>query len=197
MAYISFRNPNQELYAFLMGLDKGNGGGAKIVNATSTLRDRTPIPQPEQLDEAEAKWGKASSFSWGRDSQDFREGVVPSTTWTFDENPEGPQEPAPEDQEELEPLTDEWTEVERKETELRINGPDGAYVDFKRIDEVKFKLPNLPDGREHFVVMKFKTAGDGITPGPPGAGSGGSGASGAVGVGSDGLIRDPNGPGTL
>lgn len=194
MAYISFRNPQQELYALMTARGNG-GGGSRSVNIISTLKDRTPIPQPEQLDEAQVKWGKPSSFSWGRDSQDFREGIVPSTTWTFDDSTDAPQDPDPESDASLSPLTDEWNEVSRKETLVRINGPDGAYVDFLRIDEVTFKLPNLPDGREHFVVQRFKTADESADTKPKG--SGGSGATGAIGVGTDGVIRDPNGPGTL
>ena len=42
------------------------------------------------LDEAEAKWGGPSSFSWGSNSQDFNQGVVPSTTWEFNTDPENP-----------------------------------------------------------------------------------------------------------
>lgn len=193
MVYMQFRNYRQEAYA--ASLAKGGGGGDRNGAIVSTLKDRTPVPQPDPLDEAEAKCGKPSSFSWGRDSQDFNEGIVPSTTWEYPEDPEGPP-PDPDDtSEELQALTEEWTEVSRKETTVRINGPDGAYVDFARVDEVTFKLPNLADGREHFVVQKFKTDDSGIQ--PPDKGSGGSGASGAVGVGTGGVIRDPNGPGTL
>lgn len=193
MVYMQFRNYKQEAYASSLAKSGGGGGGNRNVSVISTLKDRTPVPQPEPLDEAQFKWGKPSSFSWGRDSQDFREGVNVSTTWEYPDDPEGPQ-PEP-DPDELSAYTEEWTEVSRKETVVRIDGPDGAYVDFARIDEVTFKLPNLPDGREHFVVQKFSTSGDGISPAPPGNGSGGSGAPGAVGVGADGVIRDPGGGG--
>jgi hypothetical protein len=174
---------------------KPRSGGR--VDAISTLRDRTPQPQPEELAEAQAVWGKPSSFSWGSNANDFDQGIKPSTTWEFPENPEGPAPDPDAEDPALAALVDEWVEVERKETEVRIDGPDGAYVDFMRIDEVKFKLPDLPDGREHFVVQKFKTASAETTPGPPGDGSGGSGVTGVVAVGSDGVIRDPAGPGEL
>lgn len=185
MVYMEFRNYRQEAYA--ASIAKSTGGSNKIT-IVSTLRDRTPVPQPEELDEAEVKWGKPSNFSWGSTARDFDEGIIPKTDWN-NTNPDGP----PDDEEPGDAYVEEWQEVDRKETTVRIDGPDGAYVDFARIDEVKFKLPDLPDGREHYVIQKFKAAGDEITPGPAGAGSGGSGASasGVVPVGPDGIIRDP------
>lgn len=196
MVYMEFHNYQQEAYA--ASLAKKHGGGGNV-NVTSTLQDRTPVPQPIPLDDGEVKWGKPSQFSWGKNKQDFSEGIVPSTTWNFSDNPEDPQSPDPSDNPSaLEALTEQWDEKERKETLVRISGPGGAYVDFKRIDEVTFKLPNLTDGREHIVVMRFKTYGDeSTTPKDPGNGSGGSGASGAVGVDSSGIIRDPHGGGSL
>lgn len=195
MVYMEFRNYRQEAYA--ASLTKGGNKTSHSVTVVSTLRDRTPVPQPEQLDETEAKWGKPSNFSWGSNSRDFNEGIVPSTTWEFGDNPEDPNAP-PENPDPLNALVEEWTEVDRKETKVRIDGPDGAYVDFLRIDEVKFKLPDLPDGREHFVVQKFKTADSGIKD-PKKTGSGGSfaDASGVVAVDSGGVIRDPGGAGSL
>ncbi|MFZ1059288.1 MAG: hypothetical protein WAP47_08850 [Candidatus Rokuibacteriota bacterium] len=189
MVLLQFHNWKQEAPVF--GDDGRNGHRIAVI---STLRDRTPVPQPKPLDEGQAKWGKPSQFSWGSNKNDFDEGIIPSTTWEFDDNPENPEDP---EDPNLDPLTDEWTEVDRKETTVRIDGPEGAYVDFARIDEVKFKVPNLADGREHFIVLKFKTSGDEITPKPPGLGSGGSGASetGIVPVGSDEIIRDPDGGG--
>lgn len=196
MVLMQFHNWKQEAAVF----SSGNGHKKQSITAISTLRDRTPVPQPKALDEGQFKWGKESSFSWGKNKNDFNEGVVPSTTWEFGDDPEDPTPPDdPEDDATLPPLTDEWVEVSRQETTVRIDGPDGAYVDFARIDEVKFQLPNLSDGREHFVVMKFRTAGASISPQPPGKGSGGSGAdqSGVIPVGSDGLIRDPDGGGSF
>lgn len=192
MVLMQFHNWKQEAPVF-----GGGGHRSGQISIISTLRDRTPVPQPKPLDEGQVKWGKPSQFSWGKNANDFDQGIIPSTTWEFNDDPEDPQDPEDPDDAVLEPLTDEWSEVERQETTVRINGPDGAYVDFARIDEVKFKVPNLPDGREHFVILKFGTAGANITPGPPGAGSGGSGAlvSGIIPVGSDQIIRDPDGGG--
>lgn len=199
MVYMEFRNYKQEAYA--ASLARRGGGVSHNVAVISTLRDRNPVPQPEQLGDAEAKWGKDSTFSWGSKAQDFNEGVVPSTTWEFNDDPEIPQDPEipddpdnPDGNPALEALTDEWNEVDRKETQVRIDGPDGAYVDFMRIDEVKFQVPSTADGRDHYVVLKFKSSGSGTQPKPPGKGSDGSGASGAI---PPPPVRDSGGPGSF
>lgn len=151
MVHIEFHNWRQEFYA--AALARRSQGGHKVT-IISTLRDRTPVPQPEELDEGQILWGKPSSFSWGKNAGDFDEGIVPSTRWEYGDDPEDPGEEDPEPEE----LREEWMEVDRKETMVRIDGPDGAYVDFMRVDEVTFKLPTLPDGREHYVVQRFKAS---------------------------------------
>lgn len=206
MVYMEFHNYRQEAYA--ASLAKAVNKASHNVSVISTLKDRTPVPQPAELDEAEFKWGKPSSFTWGSNARDFDQGIVPSTSWEINDNPEDPSGPDNSDNEDgpepaKEPLTDEWQEVDRKEKLVRINATDGsgAYVDFELMVQVKFKGPNTDDGREHFMILNFKGDGKDI-PKKPGKGSGGSGASGVVPVGSDPVpwhypppVRDPDGGG--
>lgn len=134
-----------------------SSSGSNRVEAVSTLRDRTPAPQAEALEEAEVIWGKPSSFTWGSRALDFangpdiRFGGLGGVTFP----PEEEEDPA-----ELPPLVDQWNEVSRVERDVRIDGPDGAYVDFKRVDEITWQLPPLPDGRQHYVTQIFKKFGD-------------------------------------
>ena len=121
----------------------------------STLRDRTPVPQEKPLEEAQVIWGAPANFSWGSTSQNFASGPFPrggGVTWPPDKEP---------DPETLPPITHVWTEVGRKESTRRIDGPDGAYVDFAIIDEVTFRLPDQADGRKVYVVQQFDNQGGG------------------------------------
>lgn len=132
------------------------------VVVTSVLRDRTPAKPADPLDEAEVIWGEAGNFSWGNTSADFaidpliRPPAGGGVTWP--ENPEEPPTPLP--------VVETWEEVARDERTVRIDGPNGAYVDFARVDEVLFRLPDLPGGVQHFVLQKFKKFGDETTAAP-------------------------------
>jgi len=134
-----------------------SSSGPSRVEAVSTLRDRTPQPQPDPLEEAQVIWGKPSSFSWGSRAGAFQSDPIPQSSFggvTWPEDPENEQE------QDLSALVFEWTEVARLERDVRINGPDGAYVDFKRVDELVWQLPPTPEGRQVFVHQKFKVFGD-------------------------------------
>lgn len=141
--------------------DATSGGGK--IRITSTLRDRTPQPQPKPLDEGQFIWGKPSSFSWGSRSRETEsgpyQGSTPDVTWPdyAIPQPDPTDDPAEGEQVNLDPILYEWKEIARVETIVRIDGPNGAYVDFARIDEVIFSIPpNSEDGRSQFVRMTFQ-----------------------------------------
>lgn len=145
------------------GAVTSNGGGRIVV--TSTLRDRTPVPQEKPLDDGQFVWGKPSSFTWGSRSNAKEDGPYQTSTsttveWPDYQIPEPPADPSDDPLEDeaanLEAMVYEWKEVARIETTVRIDGPDGAYVDFARIDEMIFSLPTAADGRSQFVRMVFQ-----------------------------------------
>lgn len=128
-----------------------SGGGGRT-EVTSTLRDRTPQPQEKPLDEAEVIWGKPSNFSWGSGAKNVETGPTVQTSWNV-QLPGGDDPLNPED--ELQAITYDWTELSREEKVVRIDGPDGAYVDDARAVVSRFRLPNDPSGRPVFVNMTF------------------------------------------
>ncbi|MEN6306086.1 MAG: hypothetical protein ABFD96_25395 [Armatimonadia bacterium] len=155
MVWYAFGNWTSQQPLSMTG-GSGGGGGTRVT-VTSTLRDRTPVPQAKPLEEGQVIWGRPSSFSWGSNAGDFAGDPVigggggggGGITFPPDDEEEQPM-----------PLVEEWVEVNRIERTVRITGPNDAYVDFARLDEVTFQLPNLPDGRQHYVTQKFKKFGD-------------------------------------
>lgn len=137
---------------------KGGGGRIQI---TSTLKDRTPATPEKPLDDGQFVWGKPSSFSWGSSANNSENGPYSNSTYNFDwpdyaKPPTDPSDdPTEGEQTALDPVLYDWKEWARTETTVRINGPDGAYVDFNRIDEIIFELPNDASGRGQFVRMTF------------------------------------------
>ena len=132
------------------------GSSPRDITVTSVLRDRTPAEPEDPLEEAQVQWGGPSNFSWGNTARDFNSdpfirGGYGDSGLTDPDEEQGDPPPT---------RVDTWQEVARAEREVRIDGPDGAYVDFMRLDEIVFQLPNLPGGVQHFVVQKFKKFGD-------------------------------------
>lgn len=132
------------------------------IQIISTLQDRTPVPQEKPLEEAEVVWGGPSNFSWGSQSKDYSSGpsIRSSNGDTPPDNPENQPKA---------PITYYWQEVSRKESDARIYGSNDAYVDFKLIDEVTFRLPDLDDGTQVFVVQSFDNSGGTTTSGTTGS----------------------------
>lgn len=132
---------------------------------TSTLNDRTPVAQPTPLKEGQFIWGEPANFSWGNASQNVESGPQVNTSWSFNWPEYGLDDPTADDpqqqddpegeSEALPPVVHEWQEVGRVEKTVRINGPDGAYVDFARIEKVVFELPPSSDGRLQFLLLSF------------------------------------------
>lgn len=132
--------------------------------AVSVLRDRTPQKPEKPLDEGQVIWGGPSSFSWG--SRDRSSGPSVSTNFSVNWPDYGLQpdpDPKPDDsdyeddeREVLPPVIQEWTEVYREERTVRVDGPDGAYVDIAVIEKVTFELPATSDGRAVFVRLRFQ-----------------------------------------
>lgn len=141
-----------------------NGRHRIVISAA--LRDRTPAPQGRELAEAEVVWGQSASFSWGSAALNKRVdpviygkhyGGVNWPDYGQYENPDQNTDP----ENALPPVVDEWTEIARVERTVRINGPDGAYVDVARLDEITWQLPDLPGGQKLYVVQKYQKFGDG------------------------------------
>lgn len=153
MVGFTFRNSQQEMTAWMLA-NKSSGGGSSRIAVTSTLRDRTPVPQEEPLEEAEVIWGDASNFQWGSRSKNVEDGPQVQTTWNIDLGGDGTT-PDPEEPEQLPAIVYDWQELERSEQVVRINGPDGAYVDDARAVVSTFRLPDSPDGRAVYVRMAF------------------------------------------
>ncbi len=146
------------------GDDITNGRHRIVISAA--LRDRTPAPQGRPLKEAEVIWGQSANFSWGSTATSKRPdpviygknyGGVNWPDYGDYENPDQNGDP----ENALPPVVDEWEEVARAERTVRINGPDGAYVDVARLDEITWRLPDLPGGQKYYVVQKYQKFGDG------------------------------------
>lgn len=133
------------------------------IDVTSTLRDRTPAPEPKPLDEGQIKWGGPSDFNWGSRTNEVEAGPTVNTSYNFnwpdyglepdpDPDPDNPDE----ESEVLPAAIYEWKEVARTERTVRVTGSNGAYVDVNRMDEVLFQIPTAADGRSQYVHMIFK-----------------------------------------
>ena len=135
----------------------GSGSGDGRITVTSTLRDRTPAPQGTPLAEAQVIWGRAASFSWGSTSRNRSPDPL---IYNPGSGGGGVTWPDPDEPQNSLPVEEVWEEVGRVERTVRITGTNGAYVDFRRISEITWRLPNLPSGQRHFVTQRLKKFGD-------------------------------------
>jgi hypothetical protein len=116
-----------------------------VIDVTSFLDDRPPIPVEVPEEDAEIRWGAKSQFQYDATIGDYRN--VPDyiidpggdsgggVTW-----PPGDEEPLP--PQDVMILMD-LQEVEREVQEVRVSNPSDAtmYVDIERIKTVTFELP--------------------------------------------------------
>lgn len=124
------------------------------LKAESTLRDRTPVPQPKPLDEGQFIWGEPSEFAWGtsnnlRETGPYSRGGGPLFP---------PDDPPPDDPDEPPPKYETWKETSRKTKTVRITGSNGAWVDDVRFTDVTFDVPPDADGRKKFVTLTFMSS---------------------------------------
>jgi hypothetical protein len=125
-------------------------GQASRTTITSVLRDRTPAPPEREPEPAEISWGGPANFEWGV-AEDFSTGPNIRFAERQDEDEEAVEEPYQD--------IEVWEEHSRQERDVRVEGTNGAYVDFKRLDEITWRLPDL-NGVQRFVVQRFKKFGD-------------------------------------
>lgn len=158
----NWNTDQSDLLAYGLAMGGPEGGNSKVrkVFISSTLRDRTPAEPPRELEEAEVIWGGPSSFSWGSTSADrvidpiiTRPGNTGGGSVTFPPEDEEPEVPPA--------LIEVWEEINRVERSVRINGTQGAYIDVMRLDEITWRLPDLPGGQVHIITQRYKKFSDG------------------------------------
>lgn len=119
------------------------------IQVTSVLRDRTPAPPERALQSNEVVWGGPSNFDYGN-AEDLVSG--PNVIVNY-ENKSDTVDPN------TSPVDETWQEVSRVERDVTITGTKGASVTFKRIDEIKWRLPDV-QGRAHYVTQLLHKFGD-------------------------------------
>lgn len=126
-------------------LSSGGGGGSLSFRRTnfervvrpsviieSFLKDRTPKPVEIPEQEAEIRWGKASTFQWSSTNPPNTGGGGITVRPGDDE-----------DDEEIGSQTVEFEETARSIHVVRVSNPldDQQYVDVERIDDITFRAP--------------------------------------------------------